>query len=105
MVLPFLKTATLATYDTKAAKNFSCTYAIHIRTGESFAIICKGETVIVEDKIPQKVDCHISIDPVTYFLLATGLTTQWKPFFTGKILIIGSKPWLALRLLTLFRSP
>lgn len=49
-------------------------------------------------------DCHITIDPITYFLITTGVIGQWKPFFQGKIQLRGSKPWLALLLPRLFQA-
>jgi hypothetical protein len=105
MVLPFLKLATKVTYDKDTGKDFTCTYAIHLRNSVSYAIICEGQKVHVVDMIPEFVDCHISADPVAFFLVSTGVINQWQPLFTGKLLAWGKRPWLALHLTKLFKSP
>jgi uncharacterized damage-inducible protein DinB len=105
MVLPFLKLGTKASYDKDVAKDFIGTFAVHLRNSVSYAIICEGQSVQTADEIPEHVDCHISADPVSFFLVSTGVITQWKPLFTGKLIAWGRKPWLGLRLTQLFKSP
>jgi hypothetical protein len=105
LTLPFLKQAMLKTYDKMLAKDFQGTFVIHIRNLPPYAIVCRSKSITVDDTIPEKVDCHISVDPFTFFLIATGVIGQWMPLLQGKFVIWGRKPWLALRLTTLFKSP
>jgi uncharacterized protein (TIGR03083 family) len=51
------------------------------------------------------VDCHLSVDPVAYLLLAYGRIGQLRPMLQGKLLAWGRRPWLAARLPALFRAP
>lgn len=53
----------------------------------------------------RRVDCHISADPVAFFLLGSGLASQWPLIARGKLMTWGRKPWLALKLASLFVSP
>ncbi|MBA3724452.1 MAG: SCP2 sterol-binding domain-containing protein [Candidatus Levybacteria bacterium] len=105
MVLPFLKQAMLVTYDAEAAGDFVGTYTIHLKDNEEFSIVCNQETITVEDGTASTVDCHIYADPIVYFLLTIGAVNPLQPILQGKLRVGGPKPWLALRLTKLFRSP
>lgn len=105
MTLPFLKKAMLATYDKEAVKDFYATFAIHLTDLESFVITCNNEKITISEHGIGKVDCHITTDAKTFFLVATGLENQWHLLLKGKVRVWGRKPWLALKLTTLFKSP
>lgn len=105
MVLPFLKRAMEITYDKESVKHFQGTYVIKLRNINPYAISCNGSAISITEEIPQHVDCFISADPKSFFLVSTGNANQWSELVKGKILIWGRKPWLALRLPKLFRNP
>ncbi len=105
MVLPFLKQAMIVTYDKEAAATFIGTYAIHLKDSEEFSIMCDKEMITIVDTIPHNVDCHIYADPIVYFLLTIGSINPLQPMLQGKLKVGGAKPWLALRLNKLFKSP
>jgi hypothetical protein len=105
LILPFLKKSMIATYDKESAVDFNGTFIIHLRNSLTFGIVCDGENIQITDDVLADVDCHISLDPISYFLLLAGVVSQWKLFMTGKISIWGKKPWFALHLPKLFRNP
>lgn len=101
----FRNKATLHFYDKEKARNFYATIVIHLRDFSRYAIICEGSHISITDTIPNKTDCTITIDPISYFLISTGVIGQWKPLLQGKVFISGKRPWLALRLMKLFKTP
>jgi hypothetical protein len=51
------------------------------------------------------VDCHLSVDPTAFLLVAWNRITQWQAIPRGQLLAWGRKPWLGLKLRSLLRSP
>jgi uncharacterized protein (TIGR03083 family) len=51
------------------------------------------------------VDCHLSVDPEAFLLLAWGRLGQWPAIARGKLLSWGRKPWLGLRLRSWLKNP
>jgi len=105
MILPFLKQAMLVTFDKKAAKSFSGSYTIHLQNSIEFSIVIKKGKLEIKNFPMDRVDCHIATDSISYFLISTDVLNQWQLLLRGKVRIWGSKPWIALRLRMLFKSP
>ncbi len=105
LALPFFKMAIVQFFDRKAAAALKATFAIHLRGGARFAVICNRGDVRVEDDLPKRVDVHISANPVTFFYVGTGLVSQWGPIAKGKMIAWGRKPWLAFRFKSLIPTP
>ena len=59
----------------------------------------------VEDEPWKAVDCHLSVDPAAFMLVAWGRVNQWGPISRGQLLAWGRKPWLGLKLRALLRNP
>jgi hypothetical protein len=53
----------------------------------------QGGTLAVEEAHGQRVDCHLSAEPVTYLLLAFNRITPWKPMLRGQLVTWGHRPW------------
>lgn len=51
------------------------------------------------------VDCHLSVDPAGFLLVAWGRTSQWHAISRGQLLAWGRRPWMALRLRSLVTNP
>lgn len=64
----------------------------------------KDRTLVVEGSRGQRVDCHISVDPVVYLLLAFNRITPWKPMVRGQLVAWGRRPWRANELGSLLRT-
>lgn len=59
----------------------------------------------VESEPGGRVDCTVSADPAAMILVLYGRTSGLLSTLTGRIRAGGRKPWLGLRLPTLFRIP
>lgn len=51
------------------------------------------------------VDCHLSVDPAAFLLVAWGRLHQWHAIPRGQLLAWGRKPWLGLQLRSWLRNP
>ena len=51
------------------------------------------------------VDCHLSVDPSAFLLVAWGRTSQWPAIARGQLLAWGRKPWLGLQMGSWLRNP
>jgi uncharacterized protein (TIGR03083 family) len=51
------------------------------------------------------VDCHLSVDPEAFLLVAWGRISQWSAMPSGKLLAWGRKPWLGLQMRSWLRNP
>lgn len=105
ITLPFLKRMMPRVYDRKAADGLNARFVIDMRGIEKFAIFCNPTRATIENTIPTSVDCYLSIDPMTFFLVSNSYLPQWKAILTGKIFLWGKRPWLVFRLKQLFPSP
>jgi hypothetical protein len=52
-----------------------------------------------------KVDCHLLVDPVTNFLMAWGRITPLRATAKGRLIAWGRRPWRALQLTQVIRTP
>ena len=58
------------------------------------------------ERSPQgRVDCHLSVDPEAFLLVAWGRIGQWPAVARGQLLAWGRKPWLGLQLRSWLRNP
>ena len=51
------------------------------------------------------VDCHLSVDPEAFLLVAWGRINQWQAIPKGQLLAWGRKPWLGLQMRSWLRNP
>jgi uncharacterized protein (TIGR03083 family) len=87
------------------AAGVHATYDLRIRGGDRFHFVFDDGAVKIENPSSHRVDCHISADPVAFFLVVWGRQSQWKAIARGKLLAWGRKPWLGPRLRTMMRNP
>jgi len=94
-----------STVDQRHAAGVSACFDIRVRrTGRVFFVIDDGAAT-VEAPSPRPVDCHISAEPTTLFLLLWSRTSQWPGALTGRLSVWGRRPWLGVRLPRMLRSP
>ncbi len=87
------------------AGEVEATFEVRIRRGSRFLIQVHHGTAQVERFRSHPVDCRISAEPVAFLLLIYGRISLWRPIIRGKLLAWGRKPWLALKLNSLFYNP
>jgi hypothetical protein len=94
-----------AMVDQEHAAGVKATYHVHLRGGGDIYLRFDDGDVDVSDAAPGPIDCHLSVDPAAFLLVAWGRTGQWSPILKGKLFAYGRKPWLGLKLRSLLRNP
>ncbi|MYQ49229.1 maleylpyruvate isomerase family mycothiol-dependent enzyme [Streptomyces sp. SID4985] len=105
LCLPFLKTAMPRVANADAASGVTARYTLRVRGGEAFGVTFADGTVEVLPAPPERSDCTILTEPVTFLLIALGRLGPWQAMARGGVLAWGRKPWLAPRFPTLFTAP
>lgn len=91
--------------DPDRATDVKALYDLRVRGGPRFVVRVDKGAVSVQRPISERVDCHISADPVALALVAYGRINQWGPIAKGRLLAWGRRPHLALRFKSLFFNP
>ncbi|MGH3786715.1 MAG: maleylpyruvate isomerase N-terminal domain-containing protein [Pseudonocardiaceae bacterium] len=87
------------------AGGLQATYDVHLRGYDRLHVVFDDGSVRIEEPSSRRVDCHISADPVTFFMVYWARQSQWTAIAKGKLLAWGRKPWLGPRFRTLLRNP
>jgi uncharacterized protein (TIGR03083 family) len=64
-----------------------------------------GGNLTVAGARPGPVDCHLTVDPEAFLLVAWGRIDQWSAIPKGQLLAWGRKPWLGMQLRSWLRNP
>lgn len=80
-------------------------FEIHLRGDGRVCMVFDGGTFSVEETPQGKVDCHLSVDPTAFLLVAWARISQWSAIPKGQLLAYGRKPWLGLQLRSWLRNP
>lgn len=73
----------------------SATYEMRLRGLARYVYMLHDGRLIVNPTPPDRIDVHISAEPVTALLLNYGRIKPWHAAITGKVLARGRRPWLA----------
>jgi uncharacterized protein (TIGR03083 family) len=99
-------TAVLPRYvDRAAAAGLTATYQVHLRGGPSFQARFDRGTATVGPSQPGAADCRLTVDPVTFLLVAYWRRSQWPGILRGQLRAWGRRPWLGPRFQGLFVRP
>src|SRR2546425_9581962 len=75
------------------------------RGGPRFSLALSKGTASEQRLPPRRPDCVVSADPVALLLVGLGRRSQWGQIAKGKLASWGTRPWLALKLTSLFQRP
>lgn len=103
--LPFVYFVFERFVDRDSVKNFTAAYAVHMRGGPKFYVTFDQGNARITDTPVRRVDCHLSADPVAFFMVGIRLIEQWGPIAKLKLTTWGPKPWLAFRFAGTFLPP
>jgi uncharacterized damage-inducible protein DinB len=95
-----------ATMVTEGAQ--SATAVLDIRTrgnGSAVFRFDKGAFTIEPGPASGKVDCHLSVDPAGFLMVAWNRKSQWAEIARGHLFTWGRKPWVALKLRGMLKNP
>ena len=91
--------------DQQAAARVDATYEVRLRGGGQAYLRFDSGDLSVGSDAPGPVDCHLSVDPETFLLVAWGRLGQWPAIGRGRLLAWGRRPWLGLKLRGMLRNP
>ncbi|MGI8810343.1 MAG: maleylpyruvate isomerase family mycothiol-dependent enzyme [Acidimicrobiales bacterium] len=80
-------------------------FEIHLRGDGRACLVFADGNLSVEASPQGPVDCHLSVDPATFLLVAWGRTSQWPAIARGQLLAWGRKPWLGPQMRSWLRNP
>lgn len=94
-----------AMVDQSRAADVRARYDVRIRGGGRYHFVFDDGALSIDEPSSRRVDCHLSVDPVAFLLVAWGRMAEWGPIATGRLMAWGRKPWLGARLRGLMRNP
>lgn len=86
------------------AAGFDARIAFRIRGGIEATLVFNNGVLQIEAASGEPVDCRLSVDPVTYLLLSFNRIKPTIPTLQGKIVAWGRRPWLAVKMASLFKT-
>lgn len=88
-----------AMVDQTRAAGVRAIYDVRVRGGARHRLAFDDGALRIGPAAPgQRVDCHLSVDPAAFLLVAWGRISQWRAIARGQLLAWGPKPWLGPRL-------
>ncbi|MFD0024584.1 maleylpyruvate isomerase family mycothiol-dependent enzyme [Streptomyces sp. NPDC058382] len=105
LTLPFLVLAMPRVTDPAATAGLNARYAVRLWGGGRFGVTFAEGEVAVGHLPPGRPDCTISIEPVTFLLMALGRIAPAGAMARGRVLAWGRKPWLGPRFPEYFKAP
>ncbi|AUG76322.1 sterol-binding protein [Kitasatospora sp. MMS16-BH015] len=103
--LPFLLLAMPRVVDPARAAGLRATFAVGLRGGPRYGVSFDGGAVAVSHRAPERPDCTIVCEHLTFFLLALGRRTPAQALARAGTFAWGRRPWLAPRFPTYFAAP
>ncbi|MFI1865780.1 maleylpyruvate isomerase family mycothiol-dependent enzyme [Streptomyces jumonjinensis] len=105
LCVPFLLTVMPLVANRAAADTLTAGYAVRLWGGDSFGVVFSDGVAVTARRPPDRPDCTLLIEPVTFLLMALGRIPTWGALARGRVLAWGRKPWLGARFPTLFTAP
>ena len=81
------------TLDRQSAAGIRLAIDLRLRTMAPLVLRVEDGALTFEHYSRQRVDCHISADPVVYLLLGYNRISPWKPMLRGQLIAWGRRPW------------
>lgn len=105
-LFPVLERLGTVMVDQEAAAGVRATYDIRVRGACRVTMrFDDGELVLGQGGPGGPVDCHLSVDPTAFLLVAWGRVGQGRPIACGRLLAWGRRPWLGLTFRSMLKNP
>ncbi|WP_406090139.1 maleylpyruvate isomerase family mycothiol-dependent enzyme [Streptomyces sp. NBC_01013] len=105
LALPFMVQAMPRVTDASTTRGLNARYAVRLWGGGRFGVTFTDGAAAVGDELPDRPDCTISIEPVTFLLMALGRSSPVGAMARGRVFAWGRKPWLGPRFPAYFEAP
>jgi uncharacterized protein (TIGR03083 family) len=90
--------------DPAKAAGFDARITFRIRGGIEATLVFNNGVLQIKAASGEPVDCRLSVDPATYLLLSFNRINATIPTLQGKIVAWGRRPWLAVKMASLFKT-
>ncbi len=104
-LFPVLDRLGRAVVDQQAAAGVQASLDVRLRGGGRAFLRFQDGELSVQGSPPGTVDCHLSVDPTAFLLVAWGRWSQWPAVLRGQLLAWGRRPWLGPKLRPMLRNP
>ena len=105
-VLPVLSGLGTAMVNADEVKAKHITFDVRLRGGGRHQFLFDDGQFRIQPGPPVRtVDCHLSVDPEAFLLVAWNRISQWSALPKGKLMAWGRKPWLGLQLRAFLKNP
>ncbi|MDP8991675.1 MAG: maleylpyruvate isomerase N-terminal domain-containing protein [Actinomycetota bacterium] len=92
--------------DQEEAAGVRVTYDLRVRGGCRVVLRFEDGDLSLTPGAPDRpVDCHLSVDPVAFMLVAWGRIDQWRAIARAQLFAWGRRPWLGPRLRRMLENP
>jgi len=92
--------------DQDEAAGVRATYDVRVRGGGRVTVrFHDGDMTLTKGDTGGPVDCHLSVDPTAFLLVAWDRVGQWRAIACGQLLAWGRRPWLGLRFRRMLKNP
>ncbi|MEW2179203.1 maleylpyruvate isomerase family mycothiol-dependent enzyme [Streptomyces sp. NPDC005406] len=105
LALPFMVQAMPRVTDAIATAGLNTRYAVRLWGGGRFGVTFTDGAATVGHELPDRPDCTISIEPVTFLLMALGRSSPVGAMARGRVFAWGRKPWMGPRFPAYFKAP
>ncbi|MGW1225918.1 maleylpyruvate isomerase family mycothiol-dependent enzyme [Streptomyces sp. NPDC002530] len=105
LTLPFMIEAMPRVTDPAAVGGLDARYAVRLWGGGQFGVTFTDGTVTVSPALPDRPDCTLSVEPVTFLLMALGRRSPVGAMARGRVVARGRRPWLGPRFPGYFTAP
>ncbi|MEU1435624.1 maleylpyruvate isomerase family mycothiol-dependent enzyme [Streptomyces sp. NPDC005786] len=105
LTLPFMIQAMPRVTDAAATAGLTARYAVRLRGGGRFGVTFTDGVATVCHGLPDQPDCTISIEPVTFLLMALGRCSPVGAMARGRVFAWGRRPWMGPRFPAYFKAP
>ncbi|MFG2669593.1 maleylpyruvate isomerase family mycothiol-dependent enzyme [Streptomyces sp. NPDC048445] len=105
LTVPFFVEVMPRVTDDRATAGLTARYTVRLWGGGRFGVTFTDGTVAVGHRPPDRPDCTISIEPVTFLLMALGRIAPAGAMARGRVLAWGRKPWTGPRFPAYFTAP
>ncbi|MGH9189203.1 MAG: hypothetical protein ACRD0Q_04085 [Acidimicrobiales bacterium] len=104
-LFPVLAGLGRAIVDQKAAAGVSASFDVRLRGGGRTYMTFNDGDLTLSDSPVRPVDCHLSVDPAAFLLVAWGRQSQWPAIARGQLVAWGRRPWQGVKLRSLVTNP
>ena len=91
--------------DTEKAGEMRATIDLRVRGGPRVVLWVHDGVLEVSAEPTERIDCHVSADPVAFLLVSYGRQSHWQAALRGHLMAWGRRPWIAMQLPALLRNP